>query len=92
MSLKLDQHAEEPKTCSLEILSNYGLIKSLKLSKKPNQNSTRVNVLPAASWLCEPLAGRDLKCPAAYVMGRAGVWQHLEIPRLSRLGRGCLVG
>ena len=37
---------EEPKTCSLEILSNYGLIKSLKLSKKPNQKNTSVNVLP----------------------------------------------
>lgn len=46
MSLKLDQRAEELKTCSLEILSNCGLIKSLKLSKKRNQNNTSVHVPP----------------------------------------------
>ena len=46
MLLKLDQHAEELKTCSLEIFSNYGLIKSLKLSEKHNQNNTSVHVPP----------------------------------------------
>lgn len=65
-----------------------GLLKALNFPKSLIKTTPALTFSLSVSWLCEPLAGRDLKCPAVYVMGRAGVWQHLEILRLSRLGRG----
>ena len=64
MLLELDQHAEELKTCSLEIFSNYGLIKSLKLSEKRNQNNTSVHMPPSVSWMWSRRQGARVTGPS----------------------------